>query len=183
MKKQAIAVAIASALAFAGLAHAQKGAAKPHEMEAVVTVSKVDPATRIVDVRSRSEQYSVHLPADVDINQIKAGSRYRVRYFEPVATAVEPGAQAAAAGATREAQRGAKPGESSMTGEASGVVESMEVTIRNRDGGLQTFKLGEDVAAGSLKPGEAVTITYKQAVASRMLTTPDAVTDSVPARY
>jgi hypothetical protein len=183
MKKQAIAVAIASALAFAGAAHAQRGAAKPHEKQAVVTVQKVDPSSRIIHVKSRSDQYSVHLAPEIDISQVKVGSRYRVNYFEPVATAVEPGAQPAAAGATRHAEPGAKAGEGAMTGQVSGVVEYMEVTVRDTSGGTQTFKLDEGVAAGSLKPGEAVTISYKQAVASRVLSTPDDVTDPVPARY
>lgn len=189
MKRQvaAIAVVFASTLAFAGGAPAQEKKSAARQMEAVVTVTKVDPATRTVHVRARRGQpYAVHLPEDVKIAGIKEGSRYRVRYSEPVATSIEPGAQAAAAGATREAQPGAKAGEGVVTAKLAGVIETLEparkeITVRTLEGDRQTLKLGEGVSAESLKTGEAVTVTYQRAVASRMVSTPQEMTD--PAAY
>lgn len=186
MRKQVIAVAVASALAFAAGAFAQQRAStKAQEMEAVVTVTKVDPATRIVYARSRKGQTAVHLPPDIDISQIREGSRYRVRYSEPVATAIEHGAQAAAAGATAEAKPGEKPGEGVKTAKVSGLLEAkdaQQITVRTRDGQTQTFKLGEGVSAESITTGDGVMVTYQQAVASRMVSTPQQVTDPAPAQ-
>lgn len=186
MRKQVVAVAVAGALAFAvGALAQQRASTKAQEMEAVVTVTKVDPATRIVYARSRKGQTAVHLPPDMDISQIKEGSRYRVRYSEPVATAIEPGAQAAAAGATAEAKAGAKPGEGVKMAKTAGVVDSLDaanrqITLRTLEGEMQTFRLGEGVAPESLKTGDAVTVTYEQAVASRMVSTPQPITDPAP---
>jgi len=191
MNKQKLVVAVAAAFAFslaAGCASTQQGSAsrgasaaaaqqRAAQMEATVAVTKVDPATRVIHLRSRKETHAVHLPADIDINEIKVGSRYRVRYSEPVATNIESGAQSAAAGATREAERGARPGEGVVTARTAGVVDGIDaakrqMTVRTLDGGMQTFSLGEAVAADSFKVGQAVTVTYRQGVVSRLISAP-----------
>lgn len=189
MMKQVIAIAVASALTFSVGAFAQdKASGKPEQMEAVLLVTKVDPASRIVQVQTRKgDSFAVHIPAEAKIEEINVGNRYRVRFSQAVVTSVEPGAQAAAAGATREAERGAKPGEGTVTAKQAGVVESVDpasrqFTLRALDGGMQTYKLGEGVAAESLKTGEAVTITYQRPVASRVASTPQPISDPAPAQ-
>ncbi len=186
MKKQVIAVAVASALVFAVGAGAQQDT-KKQEMEAVVTVTKIDPATHTVYVRTPKGQTAVSLPADMSLDQIREGSRYRVRYSEPVATAIEPGAQSSAAGATAQVKPGEKAGEGVKMAQVAGVLDAMDaanrqITVRTLEGDRQTFRLGEGVAAESLKTGDAVTVTYEQAVASRMVSTPQPVSDPTPAR-
>jgi len=190
-QKQVVAVVAAFALALVvGCASTQQGSAsrgasasaaqqKVRQMEATVDVTTIDRAARIVYVRSRKETQAVHLPADIDISKIQVGSRYKVRYSEPVATVIEPGAQSAAAGATRQAESGAKPGEGVVTAKTAGVVEQMDaarrqVTLRTLEGGTQTFSLAEGVAAESFKTGQAVTVTYRQAAVSQLISAPGA---------
>jgi hypothetical protein len=186
MNIQVVAVAAASALALSGGAFAQASAAKAKEMEAVVLVTKVDSSTGIVHAQTRKGQtFAVRPPSDVNLSEIQEGSRYKVRYSEPVALAIEPGAQAAAAGATREAERGAKPGESTITAKLAGVIESSDpakkqITVRTTDGTSQTLSLGEGVSTASLKTGDAVTVTYQRALATRMASTPQPITDPAP---
>jgi hypothetical protein len=186
MNIQVVAVAAASALALSGSAFAQAPAAKGKEMEAVVLVTKVDSSTGVVHAQTRKGQtFAVRPPSDVNLSEIQEGSRYKVRYSEPVALAIEPGAQAAAAGATREAERGAKPGESTITAKLAGVIESSDpakkqITVRTMEGASQTLSLGEGVSTASLKTGDAVTVTYQRALATRMTSTPQPITDPAP---
>lgn len=189
MRKQVVAVAVASALAFAVGASAQQSG-KGQMMEAVVTVTKINPATRTVHVRTPKGETAVSVPADVKLDQLQVGARYRVRYQEAVAVAIEPGAQpSAGAGATAEVAPQSTPaaGQALKTDKVAGVIDaidpgSKEITVRTLDGGKQTFKVAESVEAGSLKPGEAVTVTYEQAVATHMVSTPQPIRDPAPAR-
>lgn len=187
MRKQIVAIAVASALAMA--AGAQQGT-QPRTMEAVVTVTQVDPTQRLVHVRTPKGETRVTVPAGIDLAEVRPGARYRVRYAEPVAVQIEPGAQpSASAGATAAV----KPPSSAAAGEAvkvetvSGVVEtidpaSREIRLRTLDGGRQAFRMAEGAAAGPLKPGDAVTLTYHQAVATQMASTPQPERDPAPAQ-
>ena len=71
MKKQLIAVAIASALALAGGV-----LAADKEMEAVVTVTKFDPATRTVQIQTKSRQAELQLGPNIDVSNVQEGNRY-----------------------------------------------------------------------------------------------------------
>jgi hypothetical protein len=184
MKTQVVTAAAALALAFAAGAGAQqKPGAKPQEMEAVVTVTKVDPASRLVHVQAKTRKAELHLAPDIDIASIKEGSRYRLRWAEATATAVEPGADAASAGATRRAEvEKVGAGAGTITAQRSGVVDKVDaaserLTLRTLEGTTETFKLGQGVSMASLKPGEAVTVTYRRPVVSQMRSTPQPVTD------
>jgi Cu/Ag efflux protein CusF len=182
MRKQAIAVAIASAFTFVGSAFAQQ------RMEAVVTVTKFDPASRMVWVEAKNAKRALHLSPDIDMSNIQVGSRYQLRWTEGVATAIEPGAQAAAAGATREvdiAKTG--PGMSTASSKLTGVIDSMDasgkkITLRTPDGEKETFSMGANVAPGSFKTGDTVTLTYERALASQVRSTPQPVSDPAPAQ-
>jgi hypothetical protein len=187
MKKQVVAVAVASALAFAAGAFAQQQAgAKGKEMEAVLLVTKVDPASGVVHAQTRKGQViAIRPPADVNLSEMQVGSRYKIRFTQAVATAVEPGAQTAAAGATREAERTGPGGKGVVTAKRAGVIESIdpankELALRTTEGETETFTIGEGVSADSLKKGEAVTVTYQRPIASQMASTPQPITDPAP---
>jgi Cu/Ag efflux protein CusF len=182
MRKQAIAIAIASALTFVGSAFAQQ------QMEAVVTVTKFDPASRIVWVEAKDAKRELHLSPDIDMSALQVGSRYQVRWTEGVATAIEPGAQAAAAGATREVDiTKTGPGMSTASSQRTGVVDSIDadakkITLRTLDGQTETFSLGANVAPGSFKTGDTVTLTYERSLASQVRSTPQPVSSPAPAQ-
>jgi hypothetical protein len=156
-------------------------------MEAVVTVTKVDPASRIVWVEGQSAKRELHLSSDIDMSNIRTGSRYHVRWTEGVATAIEPGAQAAAAGASREvdiARTG--PGMSTASSKLAGVIESMDadgkrITLRTPGGDTESFAMG-NVAPASFKAGDSVTLTYERPLVSELRSTPQPVSDPAPAK-
>jgi hypothetical protein len=184
MRKQVVAIAVASALAFAAGAFAQQaGSSKGKEMEAVLLVTKVDSAGGVVHAQTKGGQtLAIRPPSDVNVSEIQEGSRYRIRYTQATATAVEPGAQAAAAGATREIERTGSGGKGEVTAKRAGVIESVDAankqfTLRGTDGNAETFGIGEGVSAESLKQGSGVTVTYMRPIASRMASTPQPITD------
>jgi hypothetical protein len=85
MKPQVIAAAIAAAIAFSAGAQ-QRGPA----MDAVVTVTNVDPSTGTVWVRTPKGETPILVPPEVNVKDLLPGTRYRVRYSEPVAVAPSP---------------------------------------------------------------------------------------------
>jgi hypothetical protein len=192
MKKHLVAIALASALAFtAGVEAQPKNRPQGEMMEAVVTVTKVDPVTRTVSVRTPTGETLVQLPPEMNIDQILPGARYRVRYAEPVAVAITPGAPASSAsGATAlvEPRGDVTAGLGVKVDEVAGVVEAIDpagqrITVRRLDGGRQTFALAADTAiAGAIKPGDAVTVAYHQVLATQMVSTPQPERDPAPAR-
>jgi len=181
MRKQAVAIAIASAVMFVGSAFAQQ------QMEAVVTVTKFDPASRMVWVEAKNAKRVLHLSPDIDMSKLQVGSRYQLRWTEAVATAIDPGAQAAAAGATREVEiTRTGPGTSTASSKLAGVIDSVDaagkkIPLRTPDGETQTFSMGANVAPGSFKTGDPVTLTYERALASQVRSTPQPVSDPAPA--
>jgi hypothetical protein len=191
MNKHIVAIAVASALAYAVDVDAQpRSRPQGQMMDAVVTVTKVDPAARTVAVRSPKGETLVQLPPDVNIDEIRPGTRYRVRYAEPVAVAIMPGAQTSASGgatAVVEPRRGGAAAVGVKVDQVSGVVEAIDpatqrIAVRRLDGGTQAFNLAPDTAvAGPIAPGDAVTVVYHQALATQMISTPQPERDPAPA--
>ena len=192
MKKHALAVAVAAALAFATDAGAQQTqGSKPQTMEAVATVTNVDRVKRTVQVETPRGQTVVTVPAETNLEDIQVGSRYRVRYSEPVALAVERGAQLSAPDPATASvgQTGRGTGEGVRTDKMSGIVEQLDpagkqIVVRTSEGGKQSFKIADAAAQGlqgSIKSGDAVTVTYQQAVATQLRSTPQPVSDPAPA--
>jgi hypothetical protein len=113
-----------------------------------------------------------------------------VRYSEPVAVGIAPGAQpAASAGATGvlEPVRGAAVARGFKVEEIAGVVEAIDpasrrITVRTPDAGTQSFTVApEAVVAAPVKPGDAVTLVYHQALAAQLVSTPQPERDPAPA--
>jgi hypothetical protein len=173
MKKQLIAVAIASALALAGGV-----LAADKEMEAVVTVTKFDPATRTVQIQTKSRQAELQLGPNIDVSNVQEGNRYQLRWVQATATSVEPGAQAGA-GATGSAEKAGSG--AVITNKRAGIIEKVdaankEFTLRTTKGDSETFT----ISAESLKTGEAVTVAYQRPVVSQLRSSPQPVSDPAP---
>jgi hypothetical protein len=183
MKSQIIAAALAAAFAL-------NVGAQPRGpmMEAVATVTNVDPLTNTVWVRTPKGETPVLVPPEVDVKDIRAGTRYRVRYSEPVAVALAPGAQpSAATGATAVVEPTPGGGAQGLKVERiSGVVEAIDpasrrIAVRTLDGRSVAFAVAEDaIVAAPIKPGDAVTVSYRQAIATRMVSTPQPEIDPAP---
>lgn len=156
-------------------------------MEAVVTVTNADPSTNTVWVRTPKGETPVMVPPEVKVQDIVPGTRYRVRYSEPVAVALAPGAQPSASGGATAVVEPAPRGAQGLKVErVAGVVEAIDpasrrIAVRTLDGRSVTFAVAEDaVVAGPIKTGDAVTVSYHQAIASRMVSTPQPEKDPAP---
>jgi hypothetical protein len=187
MRKQVAAIAVAAAFALAGCASSKSPPqAGSNQMEAVAIVTAIDPVKRTVKVETPKGQTVVAVPPETNLGAIQVGNRYRVRYSEPVAIAIEPSAPAAAGGATAAVQPSSPTsGEGVKRDRVSGTIEQIDgrqIVLRTADGGRQAFRTGSGVLRGSARQGDSVTLTYQQAVATQMASTPQPVSDPAPAR-
>lgn len=192
MRKQVAAVAVAAAFALAGCASGPLGSKSPpqasnNQMEAVAIVTAIDPVKRTVRVETPKGQTVVAVPPETNLGAIQVGNRYRVRYSEPVAIAIEPSGAAAAAGGATAAVQPSSPttGEGVKRDRVSGTIEQIDgrqIVLRTADGGRQAFRTGSGVLRASAKQGDSVTLTYQQAVATQMASTPQPVSDPAPPR-
>jgi hypothetical protein len=154
-------------------------------MEAVAIVTAIDPARRSVRVETPKGQTVVAVPPGTDLGGIQVGSRYRVRYSEPVAVAIERGSSAAGGATAAVEPTGPRTGEGVKMDTVRGTVQELDrqhIVLRTPDGGRQSFRLGEGVLQEGLKPGDSVTLNYQQAVATQMASTPQPVADPAPAQ-
>jgi len=176
MKLTAIA-AIACGLAAVPAVNAQikDAAVAVAETEAVVTVTKVDPKARTVSFRGpKGGVATLTLPAESqNIDQVKPGQQYRMKYVESVAVEIHKGGKPSA-GASQKvklAPKGAKPGGMVVnTRQASGVIDAIDFTnryvaIRGPQGNTVALKAADDVNLDALNAGDRIVVTYTEALA------------------
>src|SRR4030095_12689189 len=124
-------------LAFVPAAQAQlkDGAVVVDQVEAVVTVTKGDPKARPVTFRGpKGGIATLNIPPEAqNLDQVKPGQQYKMKYVEAVAVAISKGgARSAAAGEqVKLAPKGAKPGGMMVrSAQISGVVDAIDYTNR-----------------------------------------------------
>ena len=195
MRTQLTAAALAVALAFAAGVGAQQ-ASKTYQaqpMEAVVVVTNVDKAARTVTVQGpKGNETVVAVPPEAqNLDKVQVGSRFKVRYMEELAVAISKngGEPSAGAGSTvKLAPKGGTPGGVGVkTVTASVVAEavdpaSRQITVRGPQGNSRTIKVAEDVKLDAIKPGDKVTLTHTQALATQLVSTPQPISDPAPAQ-
>lgn len=195
MQMQLTAASLVVVLALAGGASAQTTREKvvqAQPMEAVLTVTDIDHAARTVTLRGpKGNERTIVVPPEAqNLDQVQTGSRFKVRYLEEVAVAVSKGGgePSASAGETvRLAPKGGTPGGAAVrTASISGVIEAIDpaartITLRGPKGGTRTLTAAEDVKLDGLAPGDQISLTYTQAIAMQMASTPQPVTDPAPA--
>ena len=194
MRTQLTAAALAVALAFAAEVAAQ--ASKTYQaqpMEAVVIVTNVDKAARTVPVKGpKGNEVVVAVPPEAqNLDKVETGARFKVRYMEELVVALskDGGEPSAGAGSTvKLAPKGGTPGGVAVkTVTASAVVEALDpakrtVTLRGPEGNSRTLKVAEDVKLDAVKPGDKVTLTHTQAIATQLASTPQPISDPAPAQ-
>ena len=183
MRKPLAGITIAIALAFSGGVAAQP---KGQLMEAIVTVTKVDAAKRTVYTRGPHGETVINVPENLDISELRMGSRYLVHYEEAVALSIKPGvASGEGPGKLTDADRTMASAHGMRTGNIAGIVESIDakrITVLATDGTRQTFQLANDGLAKSAKSGDVITVGFQQAVAARVRSTPQPERDPAPAQ-
>jgi len=154
-------------------------------IEAVVTVTKVDPKARTVTIRGPAGNLHIlAVPEEAqNLDQVKPGDRFRVAYAEAMAVSVKKG-PGKPEGAIEEmvsvAPKGAKPGGYKVrTFHVTGVVEAIDykkrqVALRGPKGSA-SFPVSPDVKdLESVQVGDRVSIVYSQALALQMEAQPAA---------
>ena len=181
MKSTLIAAAALATLALAPCAGAQvqAGALVVGESEAVVTVVSVDRKARTVVVQGpQGRKVTLNVPPEAqNLDQVKKGSRFQVRYVESVAVALSKGgAASASAGRTvRLAPKGGTPGGVAVsTMQVSATVEALDrtrrtIAVEGPQGNVFEFQVAPDVQLEGIQLGDLVTVVYAQALALQML--------------
>jgi hypothetical protein len=110
--KRATLAAVAFALGFAPLCHAQSkgGAVAVEQTDAVVTVTKVDTKARTVSFRGPKGGVATLMvpPEAQNLDQVKPGQQFRMKYVESVAVEIQKGGKASAS-ATQEMRAWSTP--------------------------------------------------------------------------
>jgi hypothetical protein len=179
MKRTGIALAAACSFVFA--AHAQQvkeSAVAVEETEAVVTVTKVDKEARTVTFRGpKGGVATLKVPEQAqNLDQVKPGQQYKLKYMEAVAVAIHKGGAPAAAASeqVKLAPKGAKPGGSVVrTTQISGVIDSIDYTnryvaVRGPKGNTVALKAAADVPLDGLTAGDRISVTHTEALALEM---------------
>jgi hypothetical protein len=176
------AISAVAALAFGPVSHAQPraGVLEVDSVEAIVTVTAVDPQARTVTIRGpRGDLALVQVPPESqNLDQVKPGARFRLRYSEAVALAITKGGKPSASAdeTVTLAPKGATPGGISVRRfEVSGVVDAVDyfsryLTIRGPKGRAHSFRVADDIKnLEQINGGDRITVSYVQALAFRML--------------
>jgi hypothetical protein len=176
--------ALAASLLLAGGASAQRAAVAVAEpVEAIVTITAVDPEAKTVSFKGpHGQETTVDVPQARNLDRIKPGSRFKVVYAEAAAVAIsQDAARLAASGTTvAPAARGANPGGMAVRRmEATGVVEAIDrknryMSIQGPSAMPLSVKVPEEVKEfDSLAVGDRITLMYTQAVAADMIEEPE----------
>ena len=182
MKKTFAALAVVFALGAAQAAHAQTlkgGAIAVGQTEAVVIVTEVDADARTVTFRGPKGGMGVlNVPAGAqNLEQVKPGQRYRMKYVEALALTVKKGGKPSAGIAERVnlAPKGAKPGGvSARVEQISAVIDAIDYTdrylaVRGPQDNTLVFRAADKVNLDALSAGDRITLTHTEALAIEML--------------
>jgi hypothetical protein len=157
-----------------------KGAIVTDQVEAVVTVTKVDTKERTVTMRGpRGNLHTLQVPpASQNLDQVKPGDRFKVTYAEAVLVALTRGGQpSATVEETMElAPKGAKPGGYKVrTQQISAVVDAIDyknryVALRGPKGNTLALPVAAEIKdLDKLQVGDKVSIAYTEALALEMV--------------
>ncbi|HSA91323.1 MAG TPA: hypothetical protein VLF42_15645 [Burkholderiales bacterium] len=177
--KQAILVALFG-LAFVPAAQAQMkdAAVVVDETEAVVTVTKVDAKARKVTFRGpKGGVATLTVPKEAqNLDKVKPGQQYKLKYVEAVAVAIQKGGKPAAAAAeeVKLNPKGGKPGGTVVrTVHLAGVIDAVDYTnryvaVRGPKGNTVSLKVAADVPLEQLSAGDRISVTHTEALAIEM---------------
>jgi hypothetical protein len=178
MKHIAIAAVCSVALAAAAQAQVKDTAVVVDETEAVVTVTKVDKEARKVTFRGpKGGVATLTVPKEAqNLDQVKPGQQYKLKYVEAVAVEIRKGGKPAATAAEeiKLAPKGAKPGGAMVrTVHLAGVVDAIDYTnryvaVRGPKGNTVSLKVAADVPLDQLSAGDRISVTHTEALAIEM---------------
>jgi len=174
-------IALACTLALAAPAGAQSlkdGAVAAEQTEAVVTVMGVNPDKRTVTVRGPKGNVAVlDVPPEAqNLDKVKAGDRFKMKYIEAVAVAIGKGGEPAQS-ETRDvtaSPKGGTPGGTIMkTLRRSVVIDAIDyksryIAVRGTSGATLALKVADGVPLEQISAGDRISVAYTQAVIVEM---------------
>lgn len=157
-----------------------KGAIVTDQVEAVVTVTKVDAKARTVTVRGpRGNLATLDVPKEAqNLDKVKVGDRFKITYAEAAIVALTKGGEPAAVveESVQVAPKGGTPGGYKVrTIKLSAVVDAIDyktryVALRGPKGNTLALPVSDDVKdLESVKVGDKLSIAYTQALALQMV--------------
>jgi hypothetical protein len=177
MLRTAIAAVVVS-LALPAHAQVKDSAVAVQEVEAVVTVTKVDKKARTVTFRGpKGGVATLTVPPEAqNLDQVKPGQQYKMKYVEAVAVEIRKGGKPSA---TQEekvklAPKGGKPGGTIVRArQLAGVVDAVDYTsryvaVRGPKGNVVSLKAADDVPLEQLSAGDRISVTYTEALTIEM---------------
>lgn len=171
-------------LTLAPVAAAQdKGAVVVGQTEAIVKVVTIDRKARKVTFQGpRGNQVTLTVPKEAqNLDQVKPGASFKVRYVEAVAVGLQKGGKASVSAdqQIRLAPKGGTPGGVVVnTAKISAVVQAIdyanrEVAVKGPKGNIRAFKVSDDVQGlNDVKIGDTISVVYAEALALEMVSEP-----------
>ena len=148
------------------------------EIEAIVTVTKVDREKRTVTFRGPQGNVTT-LPVpeqSQNLDQVKPGSRFKIKYTESAAVSLnrEGKPDAKVDKDVQMAKKGANPGgKATQTVSARVLIEAIDYTNRvaalRGPNGVFSVKIPADVNLDRVAVGDRINVVYTQAIALEMI--------------
>ena len=174
---------LAAALLVPALCLAQqapRGAVVADQIEAIVTVTKVDKQARKVTFRGpRGNLATLDVPKEApNFDRVKPGDRYKMAYAEAVVVALTRGGEPSSS--TEEqvvvSPKGANPGGYKVrTQMISGIIDAIDyknryIAVRGPKGNTLALPVSEQVKDfDSVKVGDKISVAYSQALLLSMV--------------
>jgi hypothetical protein len=188
MKQLFTTALLASTLTFAHIAAAQPKAAAigVGQAEAVVKVVSIDRTARTAVVQGpMGGTFTIALPAEAqNLEQVKPGDRFRLRYVESIALELNKGGTPSASQVrmVEAAPKGATPGGKAVrVRQLTAKVDAIDRGARTitlvgpREGVAGPLKVGPEVRAfDEIAIGDTITVAYTEALAIEMVREPAA---------
>jgi Cu/Ag efflux protein CusF len=159
---------------------APRGAVVADQIEAIVTVTKVDKAARKVTFRGpRGNLATLDVPKEApNFDRVKPGDRYKMAYAEAVVVALTRGGEPSSS--TEEqvvvAPKGANPGGYKVrTQMISGIIDAIDyknryIAVRGPKGNTLALPVSDQVKDfESVKVGDKISVAYSQALLLSMV--------------
>lgn len=154
------------------------------QSDVVVTVTKVDAKARKVTFRDPSGGIATLTvpPEAQNLNQVKPGQQYRMKFVRAVAVEISKGGAPAAAASeeVKLAPKGAKPGGVIVrTVQLAGVIDAIDhanrqLAVRGPKGNVVSLTAADDLNIEQLSAGDRVSVIHTEALAIEMVAKPAA---------
>jgi Cu/Ag efflux protein CusF len=158
---------------------APRAAVVADQIEAIVTVTKVDKQARKVTFRGpRGNLATLDVPKEApNFDRVKPGDRYKMAYAEAVVVALTRGGEPAASAEEQVvvAPKGANPGGYKVrTQMISGIIDAIDyknryIAVRGPKGNVMPLKVGSDINMEQLAAGDRISVTHTAALAIEMV--------------